>query len=195
MIIALIVLYIVRKRRRKLKLDKSKEKFGERIVSETGDRSIIVENPMRELGTPNVSRVHYTNSGGYESANISPAYLNPSYSGVVAEASGSREPADISGIQPVINQEPVQTGSYQTVINVNPHQYEKLNLNPNDSDHLNSKEMGASRTSNPYDSIKTKQMDGSSERDDSFRSTMVEQPHVSSPQAIVEEPKWPDTER
>ena len=189
-IIALIITYCVIRRRKKLKLDKSKEHFDHRIVSETGDSSIVVRNPMHEVGTPEVTRVRYTPGDGEAEASISPSYLNPTYTREPSETGSNREPVDVSGIQPGVKGEPVQTGTNRTVININPRGYEKLAVNrgrENPYDNLTESNTSASVKSNPYDNIKD-----SGQKDGGYHSTLVEQPHVSSPHDSVHEPKWPD---
>ena len=192
-ITAAVVTYCVLRRRKQMKLEKSKERFHTRIVSETGDNSIIVQNPMHEMETPEVSRVRYTNTDGTEEASISPAYVNPSYSRVPAETI-SQEPADVSGIQPLIIREPAQTGSNRTVIQVNSSRYDNLSRdrgveNPYD----NISERHQRVESSPYDTIKPSSIEDSHKMEGDFHSAMVEQQHVSSPQASVHEPSWPDT--
>ena len=187
-IIALIIAYCVVKRRKRLKLNKSKESFDTRIVSETGDSSVVAHNPMHGMETPEITRVTYSTRNNEAEASI-PAYLNPSYARTPGESDiSSREPVDVSGIQPVVTGEPVQTGSNRTVINFNPHGYDNPAVNrgrENPYDNLSQANASASVKSNNYDSI--------GESSDSFRSSMVDQPHLSSPRDSVQEPKWPET--
>ena len=176
-IIALIIAYCVMKRRKRLKLDKSKESFDRRIVSETGDSSIVVSNPMHGMGTPEVTRVSYNAGNREPEASISSAYLNAAYAREHGDNVIRREPVDVGGIQPVLAGEPVQTGSNRTVININPRGY----------DNLAAKRGKENPYDNMYDSIRD-----SGQQGDGFQSTMVEQPHLSSPYDSVHEPKWPD---
>ena len=189
-IIALIIAYCVMKRRKRLKLDKSKESFDRRIVSETGDSSIVVSNPMHGMGTPEVTRVRYTAEKREPEASISSAYLNATYAREPGDNDSTQEPVDVGGIQLVVAGEPVQTGSNRTVININPRGYDNLAANrggENPYDNMTESNASASVKSNPYNSIRD-----SGQQGDGFQSTMVEQPHLSSPYDSVHEPKWPD---
>ena len=188
-IIALHIANCINKRRKRLKLDKSTEQFDHRIVSETGDSSIVVSNPMHELGTPEVMRVRYTAGDGEPEASISSAYLNAAYAREHGDNDIRQEPVDVGEIQPVVARELDQTGSNGTMININLDGYDNLAANSdkeNHYDNMTESNASASVKSNLYDSIWD-----SGQQGDGFQSTMVEQPHLSSPYDSVHEPKWP----
>ena len=192
-IIVAIIVYCLHKRKKQMKLDKAKERFDNTIVSETGDSSIVARNPMHEMATPEVSRVRYTNRDGTEEASLSPSYLNPAYNRAPSETV-DQEPADVSGIQPVIEGEPARTGSNRTVIDVNSSRYDRLasargRENPYDN-LAESIPRPASKDSSNYDNIGEVSLSPGG----GFGFSMVDQPHVSSPQASVREPTWPNTQ-
>jgi hypothetical protein len=79
-VIFIVVIYCLRKRRKKQKMDASKEHFDNTIIREDTDGSFQFENRLHNpVPTPETSRVMYGSRDGDHFAKISPTYRNPGY--------------------------------------------------------------------------------------------------------------------
>ena len=182
-IIGAIVLYCLSQRRKKKKIERSKEPFDNTILSENVDGTVEASNRLHGLvNTPEVPRAHYSNREGNPGVHLERSYDNPLY------------PRDHkpNNVAPSEYEQP-----RRSVISVNSNTYDKIRVSQlrsglGDShqyDNLHPSQWGQEGAAGREirEDVVEKEADGP----DIFISPFAQQGTLSSPTDNQPAPTWP----